>query len=294
MTLQNACSAFLVEQHIRGNTEKTVQYYTSCLDLFARFVGRSAELEEITVDTLKRYYMHLSVQKVTTTTVQTYIRAVRAFFSWCYAEELMTDNLPDKFRLPKAKRKSVDVLANDEVFRLFGCFNLQNPIGLRNACICSLMLDCGLRLHEVVVLSLDNLHLSSGYAIVDGKGNKQRVIPLGYHTRKLLLRYLARRPVTVTHSAVFLQRDLSPITDNTLQLLFQRLKAKADIPRLRAHLLRHTFATNFLQNGGDIYTLQQILGHTSLEMVKRYVHFTPVKIQSIHAKHSPLDRMFKA
>lgn len=293
MTLQNACDGFLIEQHIRGNTEKTVDYYTSCLGLFARFAGSNTEMSEITVDTLKGYYMHLSEEDVTTTTIQTYIRAVRAFLSWCYREGITENNLPDKFRLPKAKRKTVDVLTDDEVLRLFNCFNLRNLVGLRNACVCSLMLDCGLRLHEVVSLSVDSLHVANGYAIVDGKGNKQRVVPLGYHTRKLLLRYLSRRPISVNHSAVFLQRNLSPITDNTLQLLFNRLKLRAGIPRLRAHLLRHTFATNFLQSGGDIYTLQQILGHTSLEMVKRYVHFTPSKMQSTHAKHSPLDRLFR-
>lgn len=293
MTLQNACDGFLIEQHIRGNTEKTVDYYTSCLGLFARFAGSNTEMSEITVDTLKGYYMHLSEEDVTTTTIQTYIRAVRAFLSWCYREGITENNLPDKFRLPKAKRKTVDVLTDDEVLRLFNCFNLRNMVGLRNACVCSLMLDCGLRLHEVVSLSVDSLHVANGYAIVDGKGNKQRVVPLGYHTRKLLLRYLSRRPISVNHSAVFLQRNLSPITDNTLQLLFNRLKLRAGIPRLRAHLLRHTFATNFLQSGGDIYTLQQILGHTSLEMVKRYVHFTPSKMQSTHAKHSPLDRLFR-
>lgn len=294
MTLENACDSFLIEQHIRGNTEKTIRYYTSCLDLFARFAGSDTEIDKISIDLLKRYYMHLANGNVTTTTVQTYIRAVRAFLTWCYHEELMSENLTEKFRLPKAQRKTIDVLTDSEICRLFSCFNLRNPVSLRNACVCSLMLDCGLRLNEVVTLTLDHLRLTDGYAIVDGKGNKQRIVPLGYQTRKLLLRYLSHRPLSVKHSAVFIQRDLTPITDNTLRLMFRRLKTQANIPRIRAHLLRHTFATNFLQNGGDIYTLQQILGHTSLEMVKRYVHFTPVKMQSTHAKYSPLDKVLKA
>lgn len=124
---------------------------------------------------------------------------------------------------------------------------------------------------------------------MNGKGNKQRVVPIGYQTRRLLLRYLARRPTFADTRSVFLQSDLSPVTDDTLRMLFRRLKDKSGIPRLRAHLLRHTFATRYLENGGDLYSLQQILGHTSLEMVRRYVHFTPGKMKSTYAKYSPMD-----
>lgn len=294
MTLENACNGFMIEQRIRGNTEKTVRYYGLCLRLFARFAGADTEMEQITTDVLKCYYMHLADGNVTTITVQTYIRAVRAFLTWCYYEEIISENLAEKFRLPKAQRKTVDVLTDSEIRRLFDSFNLRNTVALRNACVCSLMLDCGLRLNEVVTLTIDHLHLADGYAIVNGKGNKQRIIPLGYYTRKLLVRYLSRRPLSVTHTAVFVQRDLAPITDNTLRLVFRRLKTQANIPRIRAHLLRHTFATKFLQNGGDVYSLQQILGHTSLEMVKRYVHFTPAKMQSTHIRYSPLDNLLKA
>lgn len=293
MKLSDAITSFLIEQQIRGNTPKTVRYYTLCLDFFARFVGADTELDTLTVSTLKGYYIALVGRGISSVSVQSYIRGLRAFCSWCFHEDMLPVDLSAKFHLPKAQRKTVDVLTDTEVIRLMACFSLRNTIQLRNACICSLMLDCGLRLHEVVSLTLDRLHIADGYAIVDGKGNKQRVVPLGDHSRKLLLRYLARRPAVVRTSAVFLQRDLSPVTDNTLRLMFRRLKIQSAIPRLRAHLLRHTFATSFLQQGGDMYTLQQILGHTSLEMVKRYVHFTPEKLRSNHAKYSPLDRLLK-
>lgn len=291
MTLQAAIHDFLIEQHIRGNTPKTIRYYTLCLSLFSRFCGDDIELQKITVGTLKSYYMHLSGQELSSTTVQTYFRAVRAFFSWCYHEELIAENLPARVRLPKAQRKTVDILTDSEIRQLYASFNLRYTLQLRNCCICTLMLDSGLRLNEVVTLTLDRLHIPEGYAIVDGKGGKQRVVPLGYHSRRLLLRYLARRPGNIQNPAVFLQNNLAPVTDNTLRLLFRRLKKKAGISRLRAHLLRHTFATRYLENGGDLYTLQHILGHTSLEMVKRYVHFTPRKTQSTFAKYSPLDNL---
>ena len=156
------------------------------------------------------------------------------------------------------------------------------------------MLDSGLRMHEVTTLTIEQLHVPEGYAIVNGKGNKQRIVPLGLHTRKLLNRYLSRRPAYAGSNLAFLRSDGQPITDNTLKQVFKKLKRKSGIPRLRGHLLRHTFATRYLEHGGDIYSLQQILGHTSLEMVKRYVHFAPGKTVSNHAKYSPLDNVLRA
>ena len=156
------------------------------------------------------------------------------------------------------------------------------------------MLDSGLRLHEVVTLTIDHLHLPEGYLIVDGKGNKQRLVPIGLHTRKVLFRYLSRRPGCAPADRVFLMSSLEPITDNTLRQMFRKLKKRADIPRLRAHLLRHTFATRYLENGGDMYDLQQILGHTSLEMVKKYVHSTTRKIVPSFPRFSPLDNLLRA
>jgi len=155
------------------------------------------------------------------------------------------------------------------------------------------MLDSGLRMNEVTTLTVDHLHIAEGYAIIDGKGNKQRVVPLGLHVRRMLLRYLSRRLASAATNRVFLMSDNRPITDNTIHLMFQRLKKRANISRIRAHLLRHTFATRYLENGGDIYALQQILGHTTLEMVRRYVQFTPWKTVPTHSLFSPMDRLVK-
>lgn len=153
--------------------------------------------------------------------------------------------------------------------------------------------DSGLRLHEVVTLTIEHLHIPEGYCLVDGKGSKQRIVPLGLYTRKMLSRYLARRAGCAQSSYVFLMSDLQPVSDNTIHLMFRRLKQRADIPRLRTHLLRHTFATRYLENGGDMYALQQILGHTSLEMVKRYVHTTTHRLVPSYTEYSPMDAFMK-
>ena len=294
MTIENALSDFLIEQQIRGNTQKTVQYYSLSVGLYARFAGSDTPLQEITLNSLRAYYLHLAERNISSTTIQTYIRALRSFLTWCYQQEYIPVNLSEKFRLPKAQRKAIDVLIDSEVRRLLFCFNLRYLVHLRNYCMCSLMLDSGLRLHEVVTLTIEHTHLPEGYIIVDGKGNKQRVVPLGMNTRKFLFRYLSRRPGCASTDRVFLMSNLEPVTDATLRQMFRKLKKRSGIPRLRAHLLRHTFATRYLENGGDMYALQQILGHTSLEMVKKYVHSTTRKIVPKFPEFSPLDNLLHA
>jgi integrase/recombinase XerC/integrase/recombinase XerD len=291
MTVQQALDGFLIEQKIRGNSDKTVIYYKSSVGRFIAFAGCNLELSALSLPVLRQYVLHLREMDLNSITLQSYVRALRAFLTWCYSEELLPVNLSEKFRLPKAQRKEIDVLTDEEARRLMAFFNPRYLIHLRNYCICALMLDSGLRMNEVVTLDLPLLHLAEGYAIVNGKGNKQRVVPLGLHSRKALLRYLNRRPGCAQTDRVFLMSDLRPITESTVKQLFRKLKKRVGIPRIKAHLLRHTFATRYLENGGDIYSLQQILGHTSLEMVKRYVHTTHRKTVSKFSDFSPLDRL---
>lgn len=293
MTIQQAITEFQIEQQIRGNTSKTLQYYSLSLGQYAAFANPDTLLSEINLNGLRAYYMHLTCRDLASTSIQSYIRALRAFLRWCYAEEYISVNLAEKFRLPKAKQKVIDVLTNQELQVLLFSFNLRYLTQLRNYCICSLMLDSGLRLHEVVTLSIPHLHLNEGYAIVDGKGNKQRVVPLGLNTRKVLMRYLNRRPGCAPTDRLFIMSSLEPITDNTIRQVFKRLKKRTGIQRLKPHLLRHTFATRYLENGGDMYALKEILGHTTLEMVKRYVHFTSRKMVPTFYNYSPLDNLMK-
>ena len=112
-----------------------------------------------------------------------------------------------------------------------------------------------------------------------------------YATRKVLMRYLRRRPACATSDRVFLQSNLKPITQVTIKQLFKKLKRKTEIPRLHPHLLRHTFATRYLENGGDIYSLREILGHTSLTMVQKYLHLTQQKTTQRFPNFSPMDRI---
>ena len=295
MNVQSCIDEFLLTQKIRGNSEKTVVFYSRCLGFFAKYNDNGAkEINSITVSDCKSYYLDLSTRDISSVTRQTYIRALRSFLSWCFSEEYISVNIPERFRLPKAKRKTIDVLTDSEIKRLLACFDNHSYYGVRNACIVSLMLDSGLRLNEVATLKCCNIHLAEGYIIVDGKGNKQRIVPLGLNGRKALIRYSRYVHIGYEKTTLFVNNDLTtPITSTTIKQIFRQLKIESDIPRLHPHLLRHTFATRFLQNGGDIYSLQMILGHTSLEMVKKYVHLTGAVFTVNFSSFSPIDNLLK-
>lgn len=294
MTIRECIDDFLIEQQVRGNSPKTQKHYFRCLGLFERFQSpKNPDISAVSVSDCKAYYIHLSNRNVSSVTVQTYIRAFRAFLSWCYLEGYISENIPKKFRLPKAQKKKIDILTDSEVEQLFRCLSGRDFISVRNYCIVALMIDSGLRLNEVVTIRRDKIHIAEGYAIVNGKGNKERFVPLGLNSKRALLRYCAIVPNKEKETPLFVKDTLIPIKESTVKQLFRKLKSRSGIPRLHPHLLRHTFATRYIERGGDIYSLQSILGHTSLEMVKKYVHLIPSKTVVNFAVLSPLDNALK-
>ena len=157
-----------------------------------------------------------------------------------------------------------------------------------------LLLDTGLRIGELVNLKMDDVHMDEGYLKVMGKGKKERIVPMGNIAQKALQRYLFRfrpKPTNPVINNVFLSISSQPLTENSMKLMFTRLAKRAGVYRLHAHLCRHAFAINYLLNGGDVFSLRNILGHTSLDMVNHYLHFTSAQITAQHQKFSLLDRL---
>jgi integrase/recombinase XerC/integrase/recombinase XerD len=157
-----------------------------------------------------------------------------------------------------------------------------------------ILLDTGLRIGELINLKMEDIHMDEGYLKVLGKGKKERIVPIGNNAQKALQRYLFRfrpKPINPIINNVFLSQSSKPLTENSMKLMFTRLAKRSGVCRLHAHLCRHTFATRFLINGGDVFSLQQILGHSTLEMVRHYVNLASSHITIQHQKYSPLDRL---
>jgi site-specific recombinase XerD len=188
----------------------------------------------------------------------------------------------------------VEVLSEDEIQQVLSALDVKNPTGCRDFAILILMLDSGLRLSEVIGLLDMNLDIDAGCLKVMGKGSKERIVPFGATTQKALWRYRHHYRPEPAHSAVqafFLTQDGEAMTANGVTSMFVRLGKRSGLTRLHPHLCRHTFATRYLMNGGDVFSLQQILGHTTLEMVRRYVSLASAHVAVQHRKFSPMDRL---
>ena len=222
--------------------------------------------------------------------IQNRVRALKAFFAWLRREGYTETHRLEHLRNFRVPQKVVEVLSEDEITRLLACVDPRSPWGARDYAITMLMLDSGLRLSEVTGLKSAELDIEAGYLKVMGKGGKERIVPFGATTQKALWRYAHHlRPEPVGTDRFFLNLDGQPMTSGGLRSLFKRLGQRSGVTRLHPHLCRHTFATRYLMNGGDVFSLQQILGHTTLEMVRRYVSLASAHVAVQHRKFSPMD-----
>jgi len=157
-----------------------------------------------------------------------------------------------------------------------------------------LFLDCGIRLSELVNLKISDIDFSAGQFKVLGKGAKERIVPMGLTTRRALIRYMEHyrpQPVNPQENRLFLTMAGDPISRDSVTKIIERLARRTNVTRMHPHLLRHTFAVRYLVNGGDVFTLRKILGHSTLEMTRKYVTLASGDVKEKHRQYSPVDNL---
>ena len=216
-----------------------------------------------------------------------YVRTLKVFGNWLAAEELAQAPALRSLRKPRVPVKLVEPVADDAMRRLLAA------ACIRDRAVLLLLLDTGLRVSEAAALRLGDLR-ADGTLKVQGKGAKERIVPVGSTARQAIVRYLGGRGAGSADDALFLGRR-GRLDARGIQQVVRRLKTRIGVAgRLSPHSLRHTFARSYLVNGGDVFSLQRILGHTTLDMVKRYVALADVDLVTRHAVASPADRLVGA
>lgn len=219
------------------------------------------------------------------------VSALRSFFSWCVEEGEIRENPCDRIEAPKLGKYLPAVLSIDEVSAILESVDLQAPFGKRNRAILEVLYGCGLRVSEAAGLRISHVHLDEGFVDVVGKGNKQRLVPLGEMAAEAIRAYLPERPLSASRNfddILFLNRFGKPLSRVSI---FKLVKDQAMVAGIRKeispHTFRHSFATHLIENGADLRIVQEMLGHESILTTEIYTHIDSSTWHKSVLEHHP-------
>jgi len=281
----------LVEQYLRYLTVvrncsgHTLSAYKREIFRFADFLQKP--LAQGTPQDVTAFISKLRHKNLSSKSIQRNLSAIRSFYSYLLDQEIITTNPATIARSPKVKRRLPKVLDTDQAARLLD-FQPQNAKEKRDKAIIELLYGSGLRLMEVVGLSIKDLDLSAGFVTVLGKGNKVRQVPLGRLCIKALNEWLTEHPAITTDAPLFPSKNGQPISPRTIQ---KRLKDIAVIQlgdnSLHPHMLRHSYATHMLESSGDLRGIQELLGHNDISTTQIYTHLDFQHLANVYDKAHP-------
>ena len=308
LTLPVLIDRFVATKKVEGRTPKTCSWYRQMLSQFSDFAGPDKTLNQVTIDDARAFVAFLQEQDsryqdhpyrneveggLSSATINAHVRSLKVLSSWLRQEGYTGTDLFGRLKRPKIPKTIIQVLSEEEIIRLCGALNKHSFVGARMITVLALLLDTGLRARELCELTTANVHLDQRRLKVMGKGQKERFVPFGVKTQKVMhfWKLIWRDPLAEVIDAFFLNTDGSPITYSALTQAVKRLGKRVNIPRLHIHLLRHTFAVRYLTNGGDLISLRDILGHTSISVTQIYLNMTPAYLQVQYERYSPMDRI---
>jgi integrase/recombinase XerD len=288
----------------RGQAEHTQKTYKSLLDKFVAWAkGRNVtDWRAVTLSHLTSFLLQEqqrprqkpaeSTHKLSTSTLYLEIAALRAFYRFCEQEKLLPGNVAENLSLPRRWQRLPKSLTDAEIKQLLAPSSQETPASLCDQAVLELAYGSGLRLSELCGVRLEQLHLEAGFVAVVGKGNKERVVPVGRKAAQALQRYLdTGRPKLVTRRTpanVFLTRRGTAFASSTLCLRIKKRVRRAGIERnVTPHMLRHSFATHLLEHGADLRVIQELLGHASIATTEIYTHVANEQLREVHRKFHP-------
>ncbi len=308
----------LIESYVlccctEGKSRKTTDWYRANLSRFSRYLKEHAfpqKVEEIGTAEARSFIFHLQNEvkrweasayvrdnkHLSPFSVQGYARSIKAFWSWLLAEGYISQNPMAGLRLPRTPRLIIATFSPEQTRKMLDTIDRKTSRGLRDYTMMLVLLDTGVRLSELIGLNIDSISFDQSYFVVRGKGGKDRVVPFGSQVRRALWRYLSNsrpEPDSPQVRQAFLSDMGLPLRPRAIQSMISRLGKRAGITGVRCspHTFRHTFAKQYLMNGGDVFSLQKILGHSSLEPVKIYVNLSSGEVSAQHRQFSPVDNM---
>lgn len=279
----------------RGLSQNTIDSYTRDINKLVYFL----ENHEIVISPIKiddstiQQFIYEVAKTVKPRTQSRIISGLRNFFDYLVFEDYRKSNPTELLETPKIGRKLPDTLSQKEIDELIAAIDLSHSQGERNRTILETIYSCGLRVSEVINLSISDLFFDEGFIRVLGKGNKERFTPINYNTQKYIQFYIRDirshiQPQKGFEDTLFLNRRGKGLTRQMIFMIIKELSIKINLnKKIGPHTLRHSFATHLLEGGADLRAIQQMLGHESITTTEIYVHIDKSFLKDIVEKFHP-------
>lgn len=295
-TMQNEAVLKAFVDHLwleHGLSDATLAAYRADLRRFMRWADEGGvTLVEVTADILLDYLAQIHAQAIHPRTSARWLSSLRRFYRYALRERLITQDPTLHIQAPKLSRKVPQTLTEAEVEALLEAPVLSSPLGVRDRTMLELLYAGGLRISELVGLTVDQVNLRQGLVRLTGKGNKERIVPIGENALDWLQDYLkdARQVLLKGQSASVLFPSMQgrPMTRQTFWHRIKHYTQLSGIGKaISPHTLRHAFATHLINHGADLRVVQMLLGHADLSTTQIYTHVAKERLKNLHAQHHP-------
>lgn len=284
-------------RNIKRYSEFTVENYARDLKSFKKYLDDDGELSYLNVDKYQiRDYISLKMQNnsLKNRSLNRHLSSLRGFYSYLVDNKKIEANPFSVIRSLKVEKKLPSVLSESQIKELYQYKTSKDDLlDYRNQLMIRLILDSGLRLSELINLTLNNINFEDNMLLIRGKGNKDRFTFFTNETKEMFVYYLEtirNKLINKDTNIVFLSKQGLPINKRTFEKMLLKIKLRDSSINLHPHLLRHTFATRLLEEGADLRMVQELLGHESLSTTQIYTNISDTKLQNIYINAHPLSK----
>lgn len=280
----------------KNYSELTVKGYETDLYMFLEYLNENdiKSYKSVDYQKIRDYISYLYELDYNNKTICRHISAIRSFFKYLKINNYIDDNPCTLVSNPKLDKRLPKYLNFEEIEKLLNAFDNNNYLGLRNSLILELLYSTGIRVSEITNIKLKDISLSNKTIIIDGKGNKQRIVYFGSICLNLLKKYIdSSYPILNQNNSDYLllsktgkkinEREIRKVVDDASSIAGIKIK-------ISPHVLRHTFATHMLTSGADLRSVQELLGHENLSTTQVYTHLTNEKIRNVYLSAHPRAR----
>jgi len=280
----------------RGLSQNTINSYKKDLLQLNEHLSKYFEKGNVDIDKISRLYIRdylrdLSINGRTNRTLARKATTIRNFFKFCETFEILINNPALNLKIPKFEKKLPKHFTENEIEDLLNIPDLSSKFGVRNKAVLEIIYSCGLRISEVVSASITQLDLTSRLIKVRGKGDKDRIVPIGNKAVTAIKNYLSIRDQFVSKDSddsVFLSKSGKPLTANEMREILDRyIRLVAKTKGYSPHSIRHSFATHLISHGADLRAVQEMLGHSNLSTTEIYTHLSLKDLKKVYQQAHP-------